>query len=93
MSRSGVAGLSATYINMHSICEWYAIQYYLTAFNCVLTWMKLFKFLTFFPALSILSRTLSKGASSLASALPSTNKQNIVIVHNDCIQKEHEHVF
>ena len=50
---------------------WYDHQWNLTAFNAILTWIKLFKYLDYHPAFSLLVRTLARAAKPLLTFLVS----------------------
>ena len=54
-----------TYVHFHSLGYWMALQAYTNAFNAVLTWIKVFKYLNVFPQFTLLTRTLSIAATPL----------------------------
>ena len=53
------------YINMFTIALFFGISFYINSLSAILTWIKLFKYLSFFPQMSIFTRTLSLSASHL----------------------------
>ena len=53
------------YVNMFRIGAAFGVSFYINAFSAVLTWMKLFKFLSILPQMSIFMKTLSLSAQHL----------------------------
>ena len=56
----------STYVNFILLATWSDVQSTLTAFNAVLTWVKLFKYLEWHPQMTVLINTLKKGGRPLA---------------------------
>ena len=57
------------YINFSEMGERDRLQYNINAFNAVLTWIKLFKYLDFYPPMLTLINTLSRAAKMLWSLM------------------------
>jgi hypothetical protein len=55
----------ANYINTYTISSTFQFSFYVNAFSSILTWLKLFKFLNFFPEMSIFTKTVSLSAQHL----------------------------
>ena len=53
------------YINFYTIALYFSASFYVNAFSAILTWIKLFKFLSFFPEMSIFTKTVSLSAQHL----------------------------
>jgi hypothetical protein len=53
------------YVNMFQIGASFGVSFYINAFSAILTWMKLFKFLSIFPQMSIFTSTLALSAQNL----------------------------
>ena len=54
------------YINMFTVALYFGLSFYINSLSAILTWIKLFKYLSFFPQMSIFTRTLTLSASHLA---------------------------
>ena len=65
--KSAEGGLygSGEYIKLHTVMFWFAEQQHIMAFNAILTWLKVFKFLEYHPSMSVLTVTLTKASSAL----------------------------
>ena len=57
------------YINFSGLGYWDRMQANITAFNAILTWIKLFKYLDFFPSMLMLINTLSRAVPMLGSLM------------------------
>lgn len=55
------------YINFSELAYSDQKQYNINAFNAVLTWIKIFKYLDFYPPMLVLTNTLSRAATMLGS--------------------------
>lgn len=55
----------ANYINTYMISSTFQFSFYINSFSSILTWLKLFKFLNFFPEMSIFTKTVSLSAQHL----------------------------
>ena len=55
----------ANYINTYMIASTFQLSFYINAFSSILTWLKLFKFLNFFPEMSIFTKTVALSAQHL----------------------------
>jgi hypothetical protein len=53
------------YVNFYTVALFFGISFYINSLSAILTWIKLFKFLSFFPQMSIFTKTLSLSASHL----------------------------
>ena len=62
----GVWELDSAYINFYRVALLESYVTYINSFNAALTWMKIFKYLNFFPNMQILTRTLAVAAMPLA---------------------------
>ena len=58
---------SNEYIKLQSVSFWFAEQQHIMAFNAILTWIKVFKFLEYNPNMSILTTTLLKAGGPIVS--------------------------
>jgi len=65
--RTAEGGLygSGEYIKLQTVSFWFAEQQHIMAFNAILTWLKVFKFLDYHPSMSVLTVTLAKASSAL----------------------------
>ena len=57
------------YINFSGLGHWDQLQQDITAFNAILTWIKLFKYLDFFDSLQMLINTLTRAVPMLGSLM------------------------
>jgi hypothetical protein len=55
----------AGYINTFWVSSTFQFSFYINAFSSILTWLKLFKFLSFFPEMSIFTKTVTLSAQHL----------------------------
>lgn len=53
------------YINFFDTALYFGISFYINSLSAILTWIKLFKFLSFFPQMSIFTKTVALSASHL----------------------------
>ena len=58
--------LDENYINFYRVAFYFGISFFVNAFSAMLTWIKLFKFLNFFPEMSIFTKTLTSSAQHLS---------------------------
>ena len=56
---------ASNYINTFFLSSAFQFSFYVNAFSSILTWIKLFKFLSFFPEMSIFTKTVSLSAQHL----------------------------
>ena len=61
-----ITGPNETFLNMYFVAASMGVGHYIIAFNAVLTWVKLFKFLAFHPTIKVFNRTLSVASSTLS---------------------------
>ena len=71
---ASISGISRTdpyadsnYVQLYELTFWALVLTYAYAVNAVLTWLKVFKFFSYFPSMQILTRTLGHAAGPLLS--------------------------
>ena len=69
---SDPAGNHGNFVAMHDVAQHFQIITFLNAFNSILTWIKLFKFLNYFPDMRILTTTLKIAGKPRRLPPPST---------------------
>ena len=57
----------SNYVQLYELTFWVLVLTYAYAVNAVLTWLKVFKFFSYFPSMQILTRTLGYAAGPLIS--------------------------